>query len=279
MNLLGHLVCASHLTPAAQLGSLLPDLLRLHRRELRAPNLARAWERGGDVSPSMTGLIAGVRFHLAVDSSFHRDPLFLENAGRLRTALRQASATPGLKRFLPAHVMTELYLDHLLILSQPELPATFHRLLDDAGVALTAEFIERDDRGDAAAFRAFASRFIEGRFLDGYRSLEEIGRRIQRVLLSCRQREMDAAETEAMFAVLSAGRVAMTEGLLHFVARMRDAEEPWAGRTASGGRPSARRGERRGRLSLADNGPTANQKTAPLPFKPCVPFQRAIEFE
>lgn len=228
MNLLGHFACAAHLPRAAQLGATLPDLLRMHRRDLRAPNLVRDWERNGELRTPLAELVAGVRFHLEVDGFFHRSPLFLDCSGELRAAMLNVSDTPGLKRFFPAHILTELYLDHLLIRCRPGLSDAFYRVLDGNGVTMVLKFIGADTIPVASAFRAFVVRFVDERFFDGYRSMEGVIRRTQIMLAACRQREMEPGEVKAVSSVLAARQDAMEEGLLQFVARMKDADGPSA---------------------------------------------------
>lgn len=224
MNLLGHYVCARHLTPPEQLGSVLGDLVPLYRRKVRLLPLTRAWERGAESDPRMTGLLKGVRHHFWVDSRFHRDPLFTDTAARVGEALRRAGGGPGLKRFFPAHVLTEMFFDHLLMTGEPELLEEFYGLFDERAEALAARFVIRHPQADEESFRRFVGLFLEERFLDAYRSYEGIVRRMQQMLPRFRQRALEPAEAEAAVAELEAGKEATYGRLLQFVTSMRHAD-------------------------------------------------------
>ena len=58
--------------------------------------------------------------------------------------------------------------------------------------------------------------------------MEGVVHRTQIMLAACRQRDMEPGEVEAVCNVLAARQDAMVEGLLQFVARMRDADGPSA---------------------------------------------------
>ena len=196
----------------------------LYRRKVRLLPLTRAWERGAESDPRMTGLLKGVRHHFWVDSRFHRDPLFTDTAARVGEALRRAGGGPGLKRFFPAHVLTEMFLDHLLMTGEPELLENFYGLFDEPAEALAARFVTRHPQADEESFRRFVGLFLGERFLDAYRSYEGMIRRMQQMLPRFRQRVLEPAEAEAAAAELEAGKEATYRRLLQFVAAMRHAE-------------------------------------------------------
>ena len=165
----------------------------------------------------------GVRVHLLVDSHFHRDPLFTRLSDGIQLALREASGTPGLKRFFPAHILAEMYLDHLLIEQDPSALSAFYELFDGRIRALLSEFAAAHPEADAESFRVFLGRFLSDRFLDGYRGLDDIFVRMQRMLTRFGQRAMEPGEVHAVRHVFSAERGLAEEALLQFVASMRHA--------------------------------------------------------
>ena len=236
MNLLSHFACARHLTPLEQAGSALGDLLPLYRRRVRPLPLVWHWARVARADSPEGRIASGVRFHLHVDSRFHRDALFLNGSAAIQSALREASAAPGLKRFFPAHVLTELFLDHLLILDDPELPDAFYALFAGELPDVLADFAAAHPEADRTEFATFLERFMADRFLDGYRDVEGILWRMQRMLGRFGQRQLDRAEESAVLGAFDLLAARTQPQLLQFVAAMRHAE--W-GRAEAGPAPLA----------------------------------------
>ena len=250
MNLLSHFACARHLPPAVQAGSALGDLLPLYRRRVRPLPLAERWSRDPDGAAELADVAEGVRFHLRVDSRFHRDPLFLETSGRISRALREASAAPGLKRFFPAHILTEMFLDHLLMDQDPALAGAFYDLFGGDTRELMTRFASAHPETEPEEFARFLERFVRERFLEGYRDMEGVLRRAQRMLVRFGQRELEPGETAAVRRVLELDRETLRGQLLQFVGAMRHAV--WAGRSAREESPAAEgRGATRSRVARA----------------------------
>lgn len=224
MNLLSHFACARTLPPEVQAGSAMGDLLPLYRRRVRPLALMTHWAGGPERPPALAAVAEGIRFHLHVDSRFHRDPLFLEPSRKLGDALRRASDTPGLKRFFPAHILTEMFLDHLLMAEDPGLVGAFYDLFDGEMRGLLARFVVPHAEADPATFARFLVRFGEDRFLEDYRDPEGILQRAGRLLERFGQRPLEAAERRAVRDVFDSERMALRGRLLQFVAAMRDAD-------------------------------------------------------
>jgi hypothetical protein len=229
MNLLGHFACARHLTPLEQAGSAMGDLLPLYRRKVRPLALMTHWSREAPPDTPAARIAAGVRFHLHVDSRFHRDPLFLETSAALQTALQTASGTPGLKRFFPAHVLTEMFLDHLLMHEDGALTEAFYALFEGHLPGLLADFTAAHPEADRAAFAGFLERFLVDRFLDDYRDVDGMLWRMQRMLRRFGQRALEAREEGAVRDTLRAWGARTRPRVLQFVSAMRDAEWDRAG--------------------------------------------------
>ncbi len=223
MNLIAHYACAAASPPEVRLGSALPDLVGLYRRKVRPLALLRHWEQEPSVSPPLRKVAAGVRFHHRVDARFHKEPLFTETAAALQQVLRGASMAPGLKRFLPAHVLCELYLDHLLLRQHPTLADGFYRDLT-RGLPVACAFVAPHPQADAASLQAFLEHIVAERFVDAYESVEGLLRRMNRILARYRQRPLGAAEQQAVTDYFAAERTHLAqrlEGFLRLVA-------PWA---------------------------------------------------
>lgn len=221
MNLVGHYACASGPSAEVRLGAVVPDLASIHRRKVRALPLAKAWREDGAAArvPGMEALLEGVAFHLTVDRHFHRAPLFRELERALQDALLGASSEPGLKRFLPAHVLAELFLDQLLLRGDPALGPAFYRDVARGSGLLTA-FVDRHPMGERAAFEGFLDHVVEGRFLDAY--LEDAGilARMNRILVRFGQRALGAAEQAAVTRCFAGQRPQAECRLAAFVGSM-----------------------------------------------------------
>ncbi len=222
MNLIGHLACAPPDAPELQLGALLPDLLGIFRRRPRVVEVVKLW--GAAPPPEIGRVIAGIRFHYYVDARFHRAPLFLHHAGGLRAAMDTTGPGHGLKRFFAAHLLTELYFDHLLLAERPALSGDFYRLLEGESRELLAEFAGRHPEVERAGLEAFVERMHAERFLEGYRSRAGVVARVNRVVSRYRQRTLSAGEEEAVSSYFEAHEQAALGPLLQFVAAMQEWE-------------------------------------------------------
>jgi hypothetical protein len=209
MNLIGHLACAGEAPAAVRVGALLPDLLSLYRRKARPQPLVTHWSEHGAALPGAEQVLAGIDFHHHVDRLFHRAPLFEQTTQAVQAALRAASSTPGLKRFLPGHVLTELYLDHLLLEETPAWEAVFYGALESERSALLVPFAAAHPLVQGRMFSDFLERLIGGRFVADYRHVEGILDRMDRILLRFGQRSLEPAEQQAVADVFveRAGRV------------------------------------------------------------------------
>ncbi len=249
MNLIGHFTCAAVPSPPVRAGAVLPDLVALYRRAVRPRALLRAWEQDA-AAPDLAGLRAGVVFHHAVDARFHQSPLFRFCADGIQAALLGASREPGLKRFLPAHVLCELYLDHLLLRRDPGLAAALYR--DLAGsLELMTTFVARHPAADAASFRGFVERFVASGFLAAYGSHAGVLGRMNRILPRFGQRRLGAAEQAAVAAWFRDAAGETERRLAPFLQEMhRLAPQEALGPSAADWRAAAAQQWAAGRLSL-----------------------------
>jgi hypothetical protein len=203
MNLIGHLACAGDAPAAVQAGALLPDLLSLYRRKARSAFLVSYWSQHHKALPGAEAVMAGIHFHQHVDRLFHHAPVFLEIADALQAALKNASTTPGLKRFLPAHVLSELYLDHLLLREEPVWEHRFYRALEGKGRMVLVPFAEAHPLVQKRTFSAFLDRMVAVRFVADYRDATGILDRMNRVLVRFGQRMLESAEREAVLQIFA----------------------------------------------------------------------------
>lgn len=197
MNLIGHFASAQIGSDAFRLGAVLPDLMGLHHRKARAWRLNET--QGSAPQNSVTrDILAGVAFHYAVDQHFHRAGLFSQSASRLIEVLKKASAAPGLKRFFPAHILSELFFDHLLIQADPTLTGSLKKALGSEAGSSLAQVAAWHPVVERARFEEFLDIIRTGGFMDDYEQIDGILRRMNRILRRFRQRPFEAAEEEAL---------------------------------------------------------------------------------
>ena len=221
MNLIGHYVCASHTPLDVRLGSVLPDLVSIYRRKVRVRWLTRHWENLSGGADAQEGLLAGISFHHQVDSHFHRAPFFKFASGGIHQKLLEASATPGLKRFLPAHVLSELFFDHLMIAREPDLPGLFY---DDLrrGRAALALFVGVHPLAEEDSFGDFLERLETYRIVEDYQHLEGIMFRMNRILVQLSQRPLENEEERAVAEFLTENAASLDAELNAFATSMKD---------------------------------------------------------
>lgn len=219
MNLIGHYVCASHVPPMMRLGAVLPDLVSLYRRRVRPMALMREWDKTADKSPEQRAILDGMLQHQLVDLHFHRSPLFLDTSEGLIEAMLQASRTPGLRRFLPAHVLSEMYFDHLLLKEFSGLSARFHEELNSGGRALTG-IVRVHPAADAQSFRLFLKHLHREQFAEGYRTLDGVFWRMNRILARFSQRPLESREEVSIAQYWEQHTPGITARLKAFAASM-----------------------------------------------------------
>lgn len=221
MNVIGHLACARSLPERARLGALLPDVLTIYNRRCKVLPLLKKWEHATIDHPPIGEIIDGIRFHLQVDVRFHKLPLFTLGFRGIRDTLSKAGNTPGLKRILPAHVLIELFLDHLLLLEYPHLEGEFYRLLDHHRGAIE-ELCEEHPKFDSGRFGEFLNRILGGGFLDEYFSIDGLIPRMNRIQSNLGQRPLELGEAAALRDYLTEQVPQVRPALLQFVSAMSD---------------------------------------------------------
>lgn len=224
MNLIGHYVCASHAPPDVRLGSVLPDLVSIYRRKVRMRWLTGHWEKAGGIPAAYRELLTGISFHHRVDSRFHEASFFKFASGGIHEKLLEASATPGLKRFLPAHVLSELFFDHLLIARDPDLPGRFHADLRQARATLAA-FTGAHPKAEEASFGEFLHRFEAYGIVESYREVEGIFSRMNRIQVHLSQRPLEGVEERAVAGFLAENAARLDADLIAFVTEMKEGLE------------------------------------------------------
>ncbi len=173
----------------------------------------------------MQALLSGIRFHRYVDVEFHHGALFRGCSGGLLAALKGASDTGGLKRFFPAHVLTELFFDRELMQHFPGLAADFNRLLEGEPLALTKTFASRHPELGAGELHEFLSRLADNGFVEEFRSADGIFRRMNRMLGRYGQRSLEGAEQDAVTEFFRERADWVKVEVLRFVERMQEWED------------------------------------------------------
>jgi hypothetical protein len=221
MNLIGHLACAGDASAAVRVGALLPDLLSLYRRKARPQPLVAHWNEHGAALAGADAVVAGIGFHHHVDREFHHAPVFEETAAAVQAAMKAASDAPGLKRFLPAHVLTELFLDHLLLQDHPEWEREFYTALESQRRPVLVPFVSAHPLVHGRTFSEFLDRIIDGRFIADYHHMEGIFDRMDRILVRFGQRSLETAEQDAVADVFTTRAGTVRVQLHAFIAATR----------------------------------------------------------
>jgi hypothetical protein len=224
MNLIGHYCCAQSGSATLRIGSVLPDLVPLYRRKVRPHHLDKLWRERCATLEGACELLAGMKFHYRVDAEFHKHSLFTGTEAALSAALRGASDTPGLKRFLPTHVLTEMFLDHLLLRQAPGISDAFYGDLQGCA-PLLGEFVAEHPQAERESFLGFLNRILADRFVEDYRTDEGILYRMNRILRYCGQRGLEPGEEEAVRGVFEIRQETIAPVLESFVGA-------WRGRLA-----------------------------------------------
>ena len=219
MNLVGHFACASGQTAHFRVGSVLPDLLGLFNRRIRTHQMPDANPANPATQEALAGLRAGIDHHHEVDRIFHRDSLFTECSSSLLRLLGEASSTPGLKRFFPAHVLSELYFDHLLMTDTAGLGQSLtHDLIAQREVV--EGFMAEHPSLDRSAFSRFLDRILADRYWEDYRDMEGIYYRMNRMLNRYGMRSLEPGEISAVNGYLKSERKLINGRLKGFTRNM-----------------------------------------------------------
>ena len=225
MNLLSHYACSLPFTDPVRLGSVLPDLYRLHRRTPRMNTIADLWEDSERVSGEIAEVLKGYRFHLYVDSLFHKSPLFVTHTRALREAMEAASDESGLRRFFAAHLLLEIYLDHYLIGEIPELLSDYQALIEGGREGLIQAVLTIHPEVSEVALSGFLDRILADRFVEDYRDEEGIFYRAGRILSRMGQRPLNESEARAISFYMNQQESAIRQALLRFVERVQQWQE------------------------------------------------------
>ena len=247
MNLLSHYACALGAPEALGLGAALPDVLGLYSRRLRLPPLEAHWGPREDTPGVFRDLLAGARFHHHVDRHFHRAPLFEATAAEVGASLRAADGGPGLKRFFPAHVLTELFLDHLLVRADPDLAPEFTRVLR-AGQSALGRFVSPHPHPDAQGFPRFLAVILSDPYWEDYREVSGLFKRMNRILRRFGMRALTPHEERTVTECLCRREQTILAALNPFLQTMRASLSEFVG--------------------LPDSAPGTQAVGATLPFLP-----------
>jgi len=223
MNLLSHFVCAAHFPPEARLGSGLPDLLPLFNRELRIHPLADHWRKQTQLDAPMLALLEGIRYHQYVDAKFHPHSLFRRFSAALKGVLRGAGGGEGMRYFFAAHILTEIYFDHLLMGLDTQLTADFYRQFSPQAIDLLVRFAQAHPSVEGPALRRFLEDVPVTRFLERYSTAEGMLKSANNVLRMMSQRRMTQGEEQAVMAHLASRHHHNPHALLAFIAAMQAA--------------------------------------------------------
>ena len=201
-----------------------PDLLPLYHRKIRVFGLLNnrpPLPEGETLGPLMEDFLAGVRFHLAVDREFHSQPFFERFSHGLAQGFQTASGPKGLKLFFPAHLLSEMYFDHLLITRHPGWTDELYQVIRDVGRETLTEFTQGHPLASPQGVNRFVGILLADRFLEDYREPEGLFFRAGRILAKCHQRQLTAEEQQAATGYLKRNGPQVWPDLWEFIGAMR----------------------------------------------------------
>ncbi|MDH5752056.1 MAG: hypothetical protein OEZ59_06520 [Deltaproteobacteria bacterium] len=201
------------------MGAVAPDLLGMFSRRIKPLQLENRLN-GRGFHPEE--LLQGLRHHHQVDSRFHAGLLFQSGARNLRERLQEASDTPGLKRFFPAHLLSEMFLDKQLLREWDGLSAELDRTLVEHGESLAglAGLHPGLDRGE---FRSFLWRVAEDRYWEDYKRPRGVFERMNRILTRFGMRHLEKREEQAAMEWFEQTQTERWQELEAFVKEMQSA--------------------------------------------------------
>lgn len=171
-------------SPYYTLGSILPDLLRMHNSTWRVTLHIQS----DTDEPQLNELLKGWQLHLETDRLFHNSDFFQQHSHGLRQHLRTILSREPFRPFFLAHISLELLLDHLLIRSNRVDTTRFYAHLEQCEPEILDRFFYAAGIHDYAPFYTFYDNFCEIRYVNDYGKLSslsyainQIGKRVWKV--------------------------------------------------------------------------------------------------
>ena len=160
-------------------GVALPDLLSVHNRQLRFQSDKARFFAAQSGRPALWD---GIQNHLSVDRDFHISPIFKELQAEVHSELMRRIPKVPYRLFFVAHILIEITFDHLLLARNPNLAQNFYSHLEQVPRRGILSELESFFESPIAGLEKHLDRFMEIRFLQGYRESDQLLVPINRML-------------------------------------------------------------------------------------------------
>lgn len=162
------------------LGCILPDFVR----DQKIDNSFYLANDFTDNNVHHQAIYNGVLNHIQSDALFHNSSLFKQITKQFAKEIRNSNEISLSKyTYFVAHILLELYIDHILIEKQPDLLNNFYSNIEQASNnILKTYFTKHLPTNDFDLFLLKKDRFVKSRFLFDYHHPKKIGTFLSYVL-------------------------------------------------------------------------------------------------
>ena len=162
------------------LGCILPDLLRDKK-------IDTSFFLSNDVNGKNVhhvSLFQGIKNHIESDALFHNSAFFKTYTKQIAKAIRESNEISLSKyTYFVAHILLELYIDHIFITQHPLLLQQFYQQIERANNQHIKSFFSKYlPNNDVELFLLKKDKFVTNRFLNQYSNLQKIGSFLSYVL-------------------------------------------------------------------------------------------------
>lgn len=199
MNFLSHFyLTQGQPSPYYTLGSVLPDLLRIHNSEWKVHLKIQPDTK----SPELNELLRGWHLHVESDRLFHNSPYFHQHTQAIRIQIRTILSRKPFRPFFLAHISLELLLDHLLLTAGQVDPELFYSRLEECDPRTLDQFFDHVGIPKHQTFYPFYKNFCQIRYLNDYRKMDNLAYAINQIGKRVWQVPFNDQEQEALCRVL-----------------------------------------------------------------------------
>ena len=197
MNYFSHyLLIPDQQNEYSTLGCILPDLLRDKK-------IDSSYYLSNDFSHKNVqhqSLSFGIKNHIESDALFHNSTFFKSKTKQLARAIRNSDKISLSKyTYFVAHILLELYIDHLLVQDYPNILDQFYVQLDQTNDTVLENYFQKFlPYNDFELFLLKKDKFVSSKFLTNYSQLKNIGSFLSYVLEKVSIEKLSADEQIAL---------------------------------------------------------------------------------
>lgn len=181
MNYFSHfIVLPDYNDPYLALGSIMPDLLRDARLDFRL----HAPDQPKSKNNFFQGISRGIYYHFVTDASFHNSEFFKNYTSAISKSIRESQYISINKyTYFIAHILLELYIDHLLINKSERLLDQFYKQIEHTKTSILELFFQEYlPNHDFEVFLLKKDKFVQQKFLYDYKKFRNLGNLLSYIL-------------------------------------------------------------------------------------------------